>query len=73
MIRQGIMTREEALRIENEKIAQAPAPSELQTFLRETGLAQGEFETYVRNGDASRFESGFQKKIRKLYHAYRKY
>ena len=73
LIRQGIMTREEALRIENERLAQAPAPSELQTFLRETGLERGEFEEYVRNGDASRFESGFQKKIRKLYHAYRKY
>jgi len=73
LIRQGIITREEALRIENEKLAQPPEPAELQTFLQETGLAKPQFDTLVRQGEASKFESQFQKKIRRIYHRYRKY
>ena len=73
LIRQGIMTREEALCIEKEKLAQPPEPAELKIFLQETGLAKQQFDTLVRQGDASQFESRFQKKIRKLYHQYRKW
>lgn len=73
LIRQGIMTREEALRIENEKLAQPPEPPELQIFLQETDLTKERFADLVRRGDASQFESQFQKMIRKIYHHYRKY
>jgi hypothetical protein len=66
------MTREEALRIEMKTCA-STEPPELQTFLQETGLTKQQFDELVRHGDASQFESSFQKKIRQLYHYYRKW
>ncbi len=64
---------EEALRIENEKLVQPPEPPELQIFMQETGLTKQQFDDLVRHGDATQFESRFQKKIRKIYHRYRRW
>lgn len=69
LIRQGRMTREEAIRIEMQLLANRRAPERLDSFLRELGLTKGEFEVSV--GDWRKMASFRDRKRRvlaSLYH-----
>jgi hypothetical protein len=73
LIRQGLMTREEALEKEISGLKSQDPPDELLKFL-ETGNM--DFENYVKtviNSDKSRFEPALQNLARNIYHKLRRY
>ncbi len=73
LIRQGIMTREEALKKEKEQLKTSAQPSELDTFLKDNNISPQEYEDYVKNADKTRFEPKLQKRARAIYHRFRKF
>lgn len=48
-VRFGEMTREEALEIENKELSSGKKPEILDSFLKELGMSEDEFESYVRD------------------------
>jgi hypothetical protein len=73
LIRQGIITREEALKRDAEARQKMSMPSELTTILQNNNITESEYVNYVKTSDMSRFEPRFQKFARKIYHKFRKY
>lgn len=73
LIRQGIMTREEALKREEEELKHFAKPTELDTFLKENNISSNDYENYVKNSDKTRFEPKLQKRARSIYHKFRKF
>ena len=49
LIRRGVITREDALRAEEEELAQARAPDALGPFLQDVGLSEAEFDSAVKD------------------------
>ncbi len=73
LIRQGILTREEALALEEQEMADKSIPPELLNFLQDNGLTYEQYVDYVRNSDRGRFEPRLQVIAREIYHRLRKY
>jgi hypothetical protein len=70
LVRQGILSRDRALEIEKGLAEKTSPPGELVDFLRANGLSLADFERSYTEADPARFVSGFEKLIRKLYHAF---
>jgi len=73
LIRQGIMTRDEALKKEMEELQNIAKPTELDPFLNENHISPSEYEGYVKTSDKTRFEPKLQKRARSIYHKFRKF
>ena len=73
LIRQGLMTREEALKREEDELGKVTPPAELIKFLSENEISYDEYEDYVSKYDKSKFESRLQRKFRDIYHALRRF
>ncbi len=73
LIRQGLMTREEALAREEEEIRKGGSPPELQKFLDENGIMMDDYVKAVKRADNSRYEPSFQKMARNVYHRFRRF
>ncbi|MBE0674769.1 MAG: hypothetical protein IH591_08920 [Bacteroidales bacterium] len=73
LIRQDLLSREEALRLEEEELGQESIPVELIKFLSDNEISTSQYLRSVRESDKSRFEPKYQKIARDLYHRFRKY
>lgn len=73
LIRQGIITRDEALKRDADARQKMNMPSELSAILQNNNITESEYVNYVKTSDVSRFESRPQKFARKIYHSFRKY
>ena len=73
LIRQGIMSREEALKKEEFELQNLKQPNELNKFLKDNKITFEEYKNYVNDSNIAQFESKFQLLIRKIYHKYRKF
>ncbi|MBN2285929.1 MAG: hypothetical protein JXI43_05735 [Tissierellales bacterium] len=73
LIRQGIITREKALEIEEELQKNKKIPKELITFLEKNELTYSDFEKACTRSDPQQFVPRFEKFLRKIYqHMYYK-
>jgi hypothetical protein len=73
LIRQGILTREEAMRLEEADLAKTDPPAELNRFLQENDLDINEYFRYVRESGRAKYESKSQNIVRNIYHMFRKF
>jgi hypothetical protein len=72
LIRQGIMSRDEALQIEARELKNNSIPLALTSFLDDNSISYSEYENIVKNSNKTIYESKFQKLTRKIYHSLRK-
>ena len=73
LIRQGLLTREEALKKEEDELGKFSPPAELLSFLDENEISYNDYKAYVSNYDKSQFESKIQRFFRDIYHKLRKF
>ena len=73
LIRQGIMSREEALKKETEDMFNNSRPLELEEFLAKNNISFENYKDFVLNSDKSQFEPKIQKLARNIYHKFRKF
>ena len=73
LIRQGILTRDEALRMEGEDLNKMSPPDELFKYLKESKITSDEYNRAVLTSDKSKYEPKYQNVARNLYHRFRKY
>jgi len=73
LIRQGLMTREEALIKEEKELNNMNPPKELIKFLADNKISYKEYITSVTISDKSHFEPRSQKLAREIYHKFRRY
>jgi hypothetical protein len=73
LIRQALLSREEALRLEEAELAEKDLPGELIKFLNENDLNIQEYFRFVKESDKGRYESKVQHMMRNMYHMFRKY
>jgi tRNA(Ile)-lysidine synthase TilS/MesJ len=73
LIRQGLMSREEALKMEEAELQKKDPPTELLKFLDENKMSYEEYKNAVLNSNKSHYEPKFQKLAREVYHRFRKY
>jgi len=73
LLRQGIISQEEALHNEEMDKSAAQIPEELVSFLHDNGMTYDEYLGYVRNADNSKYISRVQKWAREIYHKMRKF
>jgi len=73
LIRQGIMTREEALRKEEADLLKNDPPPELLGFLETSTISYDEYTRAVMHSDKSQYEPKLQKIARRIYHRFRKF
>jgi hypothetical protein len=73
LIRQGLMTREEALLKEEHELAKHEPPKELLKFLADNNIAYNDYVNSVTSSDKSQFEPKFQKLAREVYHRIRRF
>lgn len=73
LLRQGIITPQEALKKEEADLKDDPRPPELISFLEENGLTYEEYVTFVKNANRDQFAPKLQKISREIYHRFRKY
>jgi hypothetical protein len=73
LIRQGIMTREEAMKREEYDLTTINPPEELLKFLDDNDISFKQYKEYVKHSDSSQFEPKLQKIARNIYHKFRKF
>jgi tRNA(Ile)-lysidine synthase TilS/MesJ len=73
LIRQGLLTREEALRQEEEDLKRTNPPAGLLKFLSDNELSIEKYIRFVKETDRSMYESKIQKAARDIYHRFRKF
>ena len=73
LIRQGILSREVALKKEEEEYEKTEPPKELLKFLKDNKMSYENYLDYVTKSNKSNFESKLQKKARSIYHRFRKF
>jgi hypothetical protein len=73
LIRQGLITRQEALEREESELKKKDPPPELLKFLAKGNLGYDDYVKTVINSDKSRYEPVIQKLARDIYHKMRKY
>lgn len=73
LIRQGLMTREEALKKEEQELARNDPPAELLMFLQDNNIDFEDYRNMVVRANKTRFEPKLQKISRDVYHRFRKY
>lgn len=73
LIRQNLLTREEALMKEELELRKKNPPLELINFLKENNMSYEEYSNAVRNSDKSQYEPRIQNLARVIYHKLRKF
>jgi len=73
LIRQGLMTREEALKKEELELAKKDPPPELIKFLDDNNITYKDYCDIVVKADKTRFEPHLQKVARDIYHRFRRF
>lgn len=73
LIRQGLMTRQEALKKEEQELAKQNPPPELIKFLDDNNINFPDYKDMVVKADKTRFEPRLQKVARNIYHRLRRY
>lgn len=73
LIRQGLMTREQALQKEEAELKRTEPPKELITFLKENDIGFDDYVKAVTSSDKSKFEPRIQKIARDIYHRFRRF
>ena len=74
LIRQGLMTRNEAMNIENEKLNNPKPPEELSSFLKDIKMSYDDFVGFAQElGKAKQFNPKMGTMLRRIYHRRRKY
>jgi len=73
LLRQGIISKDEAIKIENTEKASEPIPNDLVNFLKETNISYDEYIRYVKYADKTKYVSNIQKWARDIYHRFRKF
>ena len=73
LIRQGLLTREEAMKQEERDLLRKAPPAELVNFLADNQIEYSLYEKAVTGTDKSRFEPKLEKLVRELYHRFRKF
>ncbi len=73
LIRQGILSREAALKKEEEESKKTEPPKELLKFLKDNNIDYENYLDYVTKSNKSKFEPKLQKKARSIYHRFRKF
>lgn len=73
LIRQGLMTREEALKKEETELMKKDFPKDLLTFLKENDISHQDYVNSVISADKSIFEPKIQKMARDVYHKFRRF
>ena len=73
LIRQGILTRDEALRMEDKESGENSPPDELFKYLKDSEITSDEYNRAVLTSDKSKYEPKYQNLARQLYHRFRKY
>jgi hypothetical protein len=73
LIRQGLMTREQALEQEETELKKKGPPEELLTFLKDIDIGFDDYLFAVTSSDKSKFEPRIQKIARDIYHRFRRY
>ncbi len=73
LIRQGIMTREDALKKEEEELKNSERPKELVKFLDDNNISGDEYNQYVVHANKTQYEPKFQKIARNIYHKFRRF
>lgn len=73
LIRQGLMTREQALKKEETELKRTEPPEELMTFLKENDIELNDYLQAVTSSDKSKFEPRIQKIARDIYHRFRRF
>lgn len=73
LIRQGLMTREEALKKEEMELAKKDPPPELIKFLDDNNITYKDYYDIVVKADKTRFEPHLQKVARDIYHRFRRF
>ena len=68
LIRQGLIFRADALKIEKEQLKHNIPPIELESLLKDFKLNITEFEKYIKHTDPERYIPIFEKLSRRLYH-----
>lgn len=73
LLKQGIITRGEALQKEKENQAADPRPPELLIFLKDINQNYDEYVAFVKNANRDQFAPKVQRLAREIYHRFRKY
>lgn len=73
LIRQGLMTREEALKKEETELHKSEPPKELTDFLLENNIGYQNYLNAVVSADKTKFEPRLQKLARDIYHRFRRF
>lgn len=73
LIRQGILTRNEALNKEKKELLKNEKPPELDKFLVENDISYENYRDYVINSNKAQFEPKLQKIARNMYHKFRRF
>ena len=73
LIRQGLLSRDEALKMEEEELNENKAPEELNKFLADNTINYQDYIHYVKDSIKSQYEPKIQKISRNIYHKFRKY
>lgn len=73
LVRQGLMTREQALQKEEAELKKTEPPTELMTFLKENDIGFDDYVKAVTSSDKSKFEPWTQKIARDIYHRFRRF
>jgi hypothetical protein len=73
LLRQGLITREQALQKEEDELSKKNPPAELLNFLKENDIEYEDYIKVVTSSDKSKFEPGIQKIARDIYHKFRRF
>jgi hypothetical protein len=73
LIRQGLITREEALLKEEQELLKKRPPPELITFLAKNNITYEGYVEAVTKSDKSQYEPRLQKMARDVYHRFRRF
>ncbi|MCB0801104.1 MAG: hypothetical protein KDB91_11420, partial [Bacteroidales bacterium] len=73
LIRQGLLKREDALRMEEEELKEKDPPAELFKYLKNSDITPENYARAVLESDNSQYEPKYQKIVRNLYHRFRRY
>ena len=73
LIRQGLMTREQALKLEESEMEEEEVPGELEKFLKANNITFNDYKSIVNNVNVSDYEPRIQSLARDLYHRFRRF
>jgi hypothetical protein len=73
LIRQGLLNRDEALKLEEDELGLANIPFGLDKFLNDNKIIYSDYEHYVKNAHNEQYVPKLQKIARDVYHKFRRF